>query len=156
MLTAAKANRRYFRDAYRTGVHGWAVDEPSTYAVGFLRQIARLVPGGTLLDVGCGEGRHAFAAAEVGFKVTAIDYEPLALRRARRFARLKKLEQVAFRRADVFRLPFANSSFDVLLDYGCLHHQRKGDWQSYRRAILRVLRPNGFYVLSVFLSLIHI
>ena len=150
MLSAEEANRRYFRQAYRTGRHGWAVQEPSPYAVGFLKRLNRLVPGGRVLDLGCGEGRHAIAAARLGFRVTGIDYEPLALKWARRFAKAKHVKGIAFRKADVFRLPFREAAFDVVLDYGCLHHQRKRDWAAYKAAILRVLKPRGFYVLSVF------
>jgi SAM-dependent methyltransferase len=150
MLSADEANRRYFREAYRTGEHGWAVDEASRYALGFLRELKRLVPGGTLLDIGCGEGRHAFAAAQLGFKVTAIDYEPLALTRARRFARINGISGIVFRKADVFSMPFRDSRFDIVLDHGCLHHQRKADWSAYRSSILRVLKPEGYYLLCVF------
>jgi len=34
-----------------------------------------MAPGSSLLDLGCGEGRHALAAAKLGFSATAIDYE---------------------------------------------------------------------------------
>ena len=134
------------------------MEEPCPYAVNFLKRLRRLVPDGKLLDIGCGEGRHSLAAARLGFEVTAIDYEPLALKRARRFARTSsRLEacatitgRITFRQADVFCLPFPDSCFDIVLDYGCLHHQRKSHWQAYRASILRVLKPRGFYVLSVF------
>jgi ubiquinone/menaquinone biosynthesis C-methylase UbiE len=149
-LSAKEANRHYFREAYRTGVHGWGEEEPSAFAVRFLDRLKRLVPGGTLLDVGCGEGRHAFAADERGFQVTAIDYEALALQRARRVARIKQVKKIVFRKADVFDLPFPGASFDIILDYGCLHHQKKTDWPAYKASLLRVLKPQGFYVLSVF------
>ena len=150
MWSAAEANRRYFQRAYRTGEHGWAVEDPCPYAVGYLKQLNRVAPGGELLDVGCGEGRHSFAAARLGFKVTAVDYEPLALKCARRLAKAKHIARVVFRKADVFCLPFSDSRFDIILDYGCLHHQRKTDWPRYRASILRVLKPRGHYVLSVF------
>ena len=150
MLRAREANRRYFREAYRTGEHGWEVTEPSPQAVRFLKRLKKLVPSGKLLDIGCGEGRHSFAAAQMGFKVTAIDYEPLALKRARRLASIHHLRRITFRRANAFSLPFPGSFFDIVLDYGCLHHQKKSDWAAYVSSILRVLKPGGFYVLSVF------
>ena len=156
MPTADQANRDYFRRAYTTGEHGWAAQQPSPYAVGFLKRLKRRIPGGRLLDVGCGEGRHAIAAARLGFRVTGIDYEPLALKRARRLARAGQVGAISFRQADVFRLPFRRACFDVVLDYGCLHHQRKSDWRAYRVSILRVLRPRGFYVLSVFTRRFHL
>jgi len=118
--------------------------------VDFLARLKRLAPGVKLLDVGSGEGRHAIAAARMGFKVTAIDYEPLALQRARRFAGAARARGIVFRKANLFHLPFPDSSFDIILDYGCLHHQRKSDWPACQASILRVLRPGGFYVLSVF------
>ena len=149
-LSAHKANRRYFRQAYRTGQHGWGTEEPSPYAVDFLKRIRRLVPGGRLLDVGCGEGRHAIAAAKMGFEVAAIDYEPLAIRRAKRFARKHGAKGITFLQGNALDLPFPRMSFDVVLDYACLHHQRKSAWTAYKTNILRVLKPGGFYVLSVF------
>jgi ubiquinone/menaquinone biosynthesis C-methylase UbiE len=150
MRTANEANRRYFHGAYHTGEHGWAIEEPSPFILDFLKRLKRWVPGGTLLDIGCGEGRHSIAAARLGFEVTAIDFEPLALARARRFARIKGVREIVFRKADVFRLPFRDGCFDVALDCGCLHHQRKSDWPAYVAGLLRVLKPRGFYVLNVF------
>ena len=150
MRSARQANRRYFRQAYRSGQHGWGVQEPSSRAVGFLRRLRRLLPGARLLDVGCGEGRHAIVGAKMGFKVTAVDYESLALRRARTFAKAAAVRGIRFCRGDVLHLPFGRDRFDVVLDYGCLHHQRKADWPAYLANILRVLEPRGFLVLSVF------
>jgi SAM-dependent methyltransferase len=148
--TAEEANRSYFRRAYRTGEHGWAVEAPSPYVVAFLERLRDAVPGGTLLDVGCGEGRHSIAAAQLGLRVAGVDYLPAALKRARRFAKAKGVEGIAFRRANVFALPFRPGSFDVVLDYGCLHHQRKSDWPAYLGSVLGVLKAEGFYVLSAF------
>jgi SAM-dependent methyltransferase len=150
MLTAAGANRRYFRDAYTTGRHGWEVEEPSPYAVKFLTRLKETIPGGRLLDLGCGEGRHSILASRLGFRVTAVDYEPLALRRARRLARTRKAKGIVFRSADVLRLPFGRKEFDIVLDYGCLHHQRKADWAAYKASVLKVLTRDGFFILSVF------
>jgi SAM-dependent methyltransferase len=150
MLTAAETNHHYFHEAYSTGRHGWEVENPSPYVVDFLDRLRALVPGGRLLDLGCGEGRHSLAAARAGFRVVGVDYEPLALHRARRTARAVGLTGITFRQADALHLPFPAGSFDVVLDYGCLHHQRKSDWPAYRAGLLRVLKPRGYYVLSVF------
>jgi len=149
-LTAAEANRRYFREAYRTGQHGWGVQEPSAYALNCLEQVKAQAGPGRLLDLGCGEGRHSLAAAPIGFQVVGVDYEPLAIERARHFARTVGAEGIHFLVADILALPFPADCFDVVLDYGCLHHQRKRDWPAYKRSLLRVLRPQGFYILQVF------
>ncbi len=150
MITAQEANRRYFREAYRTGEHGWEVESPCPYALEFLKKLRRQIPAPKLLDIGCGEGRHCIAASRLGYKVMGIDYESLALRRAARLSTEQAARSIRYRRANVFALPFADASFDVILDYGCLHHQRKADWSRYLHSILRILRPKGFYILSVF------
>lgn len=150
MLSAAEANRQYFRKAYCTGKHGWAVEDPSPYAIKFLTRLKQIVPGGRLLDIGCGEGRHAIVASRLGFKVSAIDFEPSALKRARRFAKDRRIHGIVFHVANVLCLPRPETAFDVVLDYGCLHHQRKVDWPAYKASVLRVLSPNGFFILSVF------
>ncbi len=150
MPSANNVNRRYFRDAYRTGRHGWEVEEPSPYAAKFLARLKRFVPGGRLLDIGCGEGRHAILASRLGFAVTAVDYEPLAVARARRFARKRGVEGIVFRRANALRLSAPRTPFDIVLDYGCLHHQKKADWPAYKAGLMRVLARRGFFILSVF------
>lgn len=150
MLSADEANRRYFREAYRTGEHGWPADEPSPYAVEHLRRASDRVSGGRLLDLGCGEGRHAAAAARLGFRAVGLDYEPLALEAARRKCPDAAAGRIALVQADALRLPFRDACFDVLLDYGCLHHQKKEYWPRYRRNLLRVLKPRGFFVLTAF------
>ncbi len=150
MRSAEEANRRHFFEAYRTGEHGWAVEEPNSQVVEFLERVREAAPGGRLLDLGCGEGRHCIAAARMGFRVTGVDYEPLALERAREFARQAGTQGIGFVVADALALPFKAGSFDVFLDYGCLHHLRKADWPAYLSGLLRVLAPQGHYLLSVF------
>ena len=151
MISAAKANKNYFKEAYRSGEHGWEA-EPSPYALRYLDRLRKKLPGAALLDLGCGEGRHAVAAARRGFRVTAVDREPGALERAKAKARTAGVPGVRFLKADALALPFARGSFDIILDFGCLHHQRKADWPAYRRSILRALKPGGFLILSVFNS----
>jgi SAM-dependent methyltransferase len=150
MPTSAQANRKYFQQAYRTGQHGWEIDDPSPYALKFLSRLRRAIPGGRLLDAGCGEGRHAIMAAGLGFRVTAVDYEPLALERARHLAKIKGAEGITFRNANILKMPAPRAPFDAIIDYGCLHHQKKADWPAYKAFVLGALRRGGFLVLSVF------
>lgn len=89
-------------------------------------------------------------ASKMRFKVTAVDYEPLAIERARRFAQEKSAKGIDFRVADILHLPAPKEKFDLVLDFGCLHHQRKAHWPAYKASVLRVLAPNGFFILSIF------
>ena len=151
MRTADEENRRYFRRAYETGCHGWQGEAPSAHVVKNLTALAQEALGRRLLDLGCGEGRHCLLAARMGFRPTGVDYEPLAIRRAQALARQAGLaDRIQWAVADIFALPFAPDSWDVVLDYGCLHHQKKSDWPRYQAAIRAMLKPQGYFLLSVF------
>ena len=149
MRTARKANKDYFREAYRSGKHGWEA-KPSPFVLRYLDRLRKTLPGSALLDLGCGEGRHAIAAARSGFRVTAVDLEPGALERAKAKARAAGVQGLRFLKADALALPFAPGSFDIVLDFGCLHHQRKADWPGYEMSVLRTLKPGGYLIISVF------
>jgi SAM-dependent methyltransferase len=151
MRSASEENRRYFRQAYETGRHGWEAREPSPYVAAALALAARQTGGRRLLDLGCGEGRHSLLAARMGFAPTGVDFEPLAIRRARAAAGEAGLAaRIHWLVADVLALPFLSAAFDLVLDYGCLHHQRKSDWARYMRGLRWVLKPGGLFVLSAF------
>ncbi len=147
--------RRYFEHAYRTGEHGWPVTGASPPVVAFLRDFHRRCPpaaGRRVLDIGCGEGRHTILFAAAGYEAIGVDNQPRAIERARRFAAESgpPPARLRFALADVFHLPFPPGSFDVVLDYGCLHHVRKSDFARYRAAVVPLLRPDGYLLLSCF------
>jgi len=56
---------------------------------------------------------------------------------------------VAFVQADVLELPFAQASFDVVLDRGCLHYLRAADRPRYAAEVWRVLCPGGRFLLRL-------
>lgn len=70
--------------------------------------------GERVLDVACGNGNAALAAARRFAEVTGVDYQPRLLERARRRAAAEGLE-VDFREGDAEALDFEDESFDVVL-----------------------------------------
>jgi len=60
-----------------------------------------LTPGATALSVADGEGRNSVFMARQGLRVTALEYAPSAIAKARRLADEQGVE-VDFREADVF------------------------------------------------------
>lgn len=105
---------------------------------------ARLAGGEDVLDVGCGTGTLAVAAAKAapGVKVTGLDADGAILERARRRAADADLD-IAFDEASATELPYDDSSFDVVLSTLFFHHL--SDEAKHRAAaeVLRVLRPGG-------------
>jgi SAM-dependent methyltransferase len=105
--------------------------------------------GGRALDIGCGEGRHSVAFAQRGFEAVGVDLEPRALARARTAAKDVGAQPV-FLQANVFALPFSPVAFDVVMDYGCLHHVRRSDTRRYLDQVVPMIKPGGYFLLSCF------
>jgi ribosomal protein L11 methylase PrmA len=64
----------------------------TTLAAGDLVAFARILPGETVLDVGCGTGVVAVAAARAGGIAKGLDLTPVLLERARENASLAGVE----------------------------------------------------------------
>ena len=143
-----RRQRAYFNRAYVAGEHGWPKEGVTPHVVELLK---RLGPGRgrTALDLGCGEGRHTILLAKKGYDVTALDYEPLALKAARAAVR-RAGSRARFVTGNALALRIPPGTFDLVLDYGCFHHVLKRDWPHYRRNLARVLRSGGHLLLSVF------
>jgi ubiquinone/menaquinone biosynthesis C-methylase UbiE len=108
-------------------------------------RLARLEPGESVLDVGCGTGTLAIAAKrQVGLAgtVCGIDASPEMIARADRKARKTGL-QVVFENGLAEALPFPDAQFDVVLSTVMLHHLPLKARQQCAREIRRVLKPGG-------------
>jgi ubiquinone/menaquinone biosynthesis C-methylase UbiE len=108
-------------------------------------RLARLEPGESVLDVGCGTGTLAIAAKRhVGpaGTVYGIDASPEMIARARRKATKAGLE-VVFTTERAEALPFPGAQFDAVLTTVMLHHLPKNARQQCASEMRRVLKPGG-------------
>ena len=96
--------------------------------------------GAKVLDVAAGNGNVALAAARRWCDVTATDYVPALLDRARQRAAADHLE-MSFQEADAEALPFADASFDAVVStFGVMFTP---DQSRAAAEMLRVCRPGG-------------
>jgi 2-polyprenyl-3-methyl-5-hydroxy-6-metoxy-1,4-benzoquinol methylase len=99
--------------------------------------------GKSILDVGCGDG---FITSKIGgstgARMTGVDISREALASARRFGVRAKYANL-----DRGRLPFGAASFDAAFCGDVVEHVF--DTESLLSEVRRVLKPDGFVVMSV-------
>ena len=102
---------------------------------------ARLEPHVRVLDVACGPGIVACAAAAQAGHVTGIDLTPAMIEQARARQQQSGLTNLAWQIGDATRLPFPDRSFDVVLTRYSFHHMP--DPIAVLREMKRVARADG-------------
>jgi SAM-dependent methyltransferase len=102
-----------------------------------------------VLDVGCGEGRHAVGAALAGAdRVVGVDRDPDRLRAARAdYAEYADGTPGSFLRGDALRLPVPDDAVDIVLCAEVLEHIP--DYEAAVGELRRVCRPGGMLAVSV-------
>ena len=107
---------------------------------------ARLRGNERVLDAGCGAGHTAASFAPHVAEVVALDFTASMLRQVEVLARDRDLPNICTRLGDVEKLPFADSSFDLVVSRYSAPH-----WSRPRKALRefqRVLRAGGSFILS--------
>lgn len=115
---------------------------PRQIAQGIIRTV-RASSDTRFLEVGVGTGRLAVPIASLGCPYVGVDlsHDMLTVFRSKAAQPLSHLSLV---QADGTLLPFAASSFDVVLTNGVLCHIDR--WQTAVREIQRVTAPGGKYL----------
>jgi 2-polyprenyl-3-methyl-5-hydroxy-6-metoxy-1,4-benzoquinol methylase len=103
--------------------------------------------GATILDAGCGSGRHSVRLARHGFKVTGIDFSDYIVRTAEESVKDSGVADcIDFQRQDLTALSFPDESFDHVLCWGVLMHVPQVEEAIVELA--RVLKKGGMLVIS--------
>jgi len=117
-----------------------AVATPLAIVGEMLCEAVDLRAGSQVLDVACGSGTAAVAAARRFCDVSGVDYVPALLERGRERAAAERLE-VQFIEGDAEALPFEDGGFDVVLStFGVMFAP---DQPRAAAELLRVCRPGG-------------
>lgn len=125
----------------------WALGEYDRIADGLTistdqtLRVATIRPGERVLDLATGTGITAIAARERGAKVTGVDLTPELLAVARSKADEAGFSDIDFREGDAEALPFADSTFDVVVS--TCGHMFAPDQPKVAAELARVTRPGG-------------
>lgn len=105
------------------------------------------IRGKTALDYCCGNGEMAIAMAAQGAEhVHGIDISQVAVNNATVLAGSEGVaERCSFRVMDAENMEFADNTFDIIHEYGALHHL---DLTAAFRETSRVLKPGGRLICS--------
>jgi SAM-dependent methyltransferase len=123
-------------------VHG---AEPSPLFTAWRERLCALAPLGPALDLACGHGRHALAAAELGLPCLAIDRDAAALADLEQRARGARLPLLAVR-ADLESgrgIPVIPGRFAAVFVFCFL-------FRPLAPAIAEALRPGGLLLYETF------
>jgi ubiquinone/menaquinone biosynthesis C-methylase UbiE len=123
-------------------------EEPTEDLPGRLHAIS-LLPPARVLDVACGTG---FLTQHLGSEVTGLDQSEAMLEVARR-----RVPWAEFVRADAFRMPFAEDSFDMFFAtffYGLLPLEDRGRFLQEARRVGRT-RPFARLALRDLQEVLH-
>jgi SAM-dependent methyltransferase len=99
-------------------------------------------PGGFILDVGCGVGRHLVYLGERGFRVAGVDISPSGIKQAQEACAQREIT-VDVRVSDMGTLSWADMTFDAALSTAAIHHQLRAGIVQTLAEIWRVLKPGG-------------
>jgi ubiquinone/menaquinone biosynthesis C-methylase UbiE len=118
----------------------YAVERKSRETV--LEWFRRNCKGKRVLDYCCGNGEDAIFIAKSGAaEVVGIEISEMSLENCRRLAKKEGVSHiVSYQIADAEATGFEDNSFDVITEYGALHHL---DLDKAFSEITRILKPDG-------------
>jgi len=157
-----KLVEKEFHDALRTGEYGqrWSLEQEKVYqsnpmwvnmkyyaiekrSRGIVEQwFEDNVKNRVVLDYCCGNGEDTLFIAKKGAaKVVGIDLSDVSIANCTERAASENLSCVAeFRVMDAEALEFENDTFDIVSEYGALHHM---DLDRAFESVRKVLKPEG-------------
>lgn len=96
----------------------------------------------TILDLGCGLGRHSIYFAKQGFDVSAIDLSEYGVSHLKQWSERENLT-IQTTVGDMLKLPFEDNAFDCIFSFHVVSHTDSQGILQIISEIKRVLKPGG-------------
>ena len=136
-----------FRVMYRFGFTPWDSGVPPPELKALIEGPNSRTPG-KALDLGCGTGTNAIYMTNHGWKVTAVDFVPRAIEKARAKAHAANV-QPALIVGDVTRLDGlkVGDGYGLFLDLGCFHAIPEERRDAYVAGVTKRATPAADFLL---------
>lgn len=139
----------YFGELYLRIFETLLTPERTAQEVAGILNLLNPAPGARILDLCCGQGRHAVPLAQAGYQVVGLDRSPYMLEQAQRAMREAGI-QVHWVQGDMRWLPW-NEQFDLCLNlftaFGYFDDEAEN--QQVLHQVYRVLKPGGLFCLDL-------
>jgi len=103
----------------------------------------------TILDLGCGSGRHVLYLAKRGFSVSGLDNSPEGIRLTSEWLAEEGLSADLRLQSMTEPLPYADAFFDAVISVQVIHHARLATIRRTVAEVTRVLKTGGFIFIAV-------
>jgi ubiquinone/menaquinone biosynthesis C-methylase UbiE len=97
----------------------------------------------TILDLGCGAGRHSILLAKEGFQVAALDVSETALKTLDTRLKAGSVGNVVLIQHEMGELPFIEDYFDGVVSTNVLHHGKSFEIKKTIDELYRVMKPGA-------------
>jgi ubiquinone/menaquinone biosynthesis C-methylase UbiE len=116
------------------------VYDPYNIELGIIHHLAK-IKGARIIDIGCGTGRLSFQLSEKAREVTGIDNDPKMITYCNLIKRIRNVRNTKFRVADMRKMPFKSSKFDLAIfawALVCIDEMQKAILEARR-----ITKPDG-------------
>ncbi len=139
----------FFDDDYLKFWGSITTPERTQGEVDFILQTLALPHGGHILDLCCGQGRHALEFARRGYQVVGLDLSETLLRHARKQAKEQNLS-LGFVHSDMRCIPF-EGEFDAVVNiftaFGYLEEDEEDE--KVIQAVAKALKAGGKFLIDL-------
>ncbi len=151
MIRYRFSTKEYFEELYDTSDEPWGISYRSSqqYRYKFCLQLLKRFSARyeSVLDIGCSQGQFTVLLKDVASKITAIDISERAIQRAKK--QYGEYENIKFEVGGLPLLPYNNNSFNLITALEVLYYLEKEERKRALGEIKRVLKNDGFLLLSV-------
>ena len=137
--------KKWFDSAFYHQLYSNRSEKEATDFIDALLDELRPPPNATMLDLGCGAGRHAKWLAAKGFDVTGLDLAASSIRSAKKYEK----RNLRFAKHDM-RDPFGKNQFDYVFNFFTSFGYFRNEEENNKviRNICHSLKPGGTLVLD--------